>query len=30
MQKSKEPKQTAEIPDVDELIFEEDPGCSER
>ena len=30
MQTKKEPKRTVEIPDVDELIFEEDPGCSER
>lgn len=30
MQKQKETKQTAEKPDVDDLIFEEDPGCSER
>ena len=30
MQNSKQPRKAAEIPDVDELIFEEDPGCSER
>lgn len=30
MQKHKEPKQTTERPDVDDLIFEDDPGCSER
>jgi len=30
MQKKKETKQAAEKPDVDDLIFEEDPGCSER
>jgi hypothetical protein len=30
MQKKQETKQPTEIPDVDELIFEEDPGCSER
>lgn len=30
MHKSKETKQPVERPDVDDLIFEEDPGCSER